>query len=43
MAILKHTYAEIRSNSFFMDYGFAVSEPKCNMLGWPLKGTGGKS
>ena len=42
MATFRNTYAQIRSNSSIMDYGFVATEPKCHLLGWPEKDTGGK-
>ena len=41
MATFRNSYAQIRSNSWFKDYGFVASAPKCHLLGCPEKDTGG--
>lgn len=41
MATFRNSYAKIRSNSLFKDYGFVAVTPKCHLLGWTEKDNGG--
>ena len=41
MATFRNSYAQIRSNSSFKDYGFVASTSKCHLLGSHEKDTGG--